>query len=204
MMPMSISTMWRFFISIFSPEGPPATHHQAGPVQSDTGRGRYGPVQVPGIWGPRTFCHLEEEWGQSAWKGPAVLPAGAWQSSDSKHQGGWPAHAHDDSTVTLRTNSFTQVNHSIEFTDNCSEEKMIYFIWRYWPSEKSNNTIKQWHCHPSLFLTLAETTPTKRPTRTTQKNLLHYLMPSEGFCPHPDSLELFFIGRRFVISARVV
>lgn len=55
-----------------------------------------------------------------------------------------------------------------------SEEKKIYFIRSYWPAEKSNNTIKQWHCHPSLFLTLTETTPTKRPTRTTQKNLLHY------------------------------
>ena len=80
-----------FFIAIFSPEGPPATHHQAGPVQPDTGCGRYGPVQVPGVWGPRTLCHLEEERGQSAWKGLAVLPAGAWQSSDSKYQGGWPA-----------------------------------------------------------------------------------------------------------------
>lgn len=84
-----------FLNVIFSPEGPPPTHHQARPIQPDPGGGRYGPVQVPGVWGPRTFCHLEEERRQSARKGPAVFPAGTWQSSDWKHQGVWQAHAHD-------------------------------------------------------------------------------------------------------------
>lgn len=77
-----------FLIVILSPEGPPTTDHPAGPIQPNSGFGRHVPTQVSGVWGPRAYNHLAEEWSQPVWKGHKVFPSGTWQPSDPEYQGG--------------------------------------------------------------------------------------------------------------------
>lgn len=76
-------------VVVLSPKGSPTAHHPSGPGQPNAGAGRRVTAEVPGIRRARAHCHLEKKRTQPGWERPPLLPAGARQPSDPKHQGSW-------------------------------------------------------------------------------------------------------------------